>query len=91
VQHGVDVLLEDGAGVRRSEQPAAPAQQRRADLLLQPGQGPRDSRLAHAVDVGHLGHGDAVRDLLEPAQRLGVHTHDVTAWICVHIYIGRMD
>ena len=91
VQDGVELALEDHAGVGGAQHPTAPVQQRSPDLLLQPGQRPGDPGLAHAVDVGDLGHRDPVDHLLEPAQRLRLHTHDDSAWFYAHIYIGRMD
>ena len=73
VDERVDVPLEGRTGVRHPQHPAGTAQQRGADLLLQPGQRPRDAGLAHPEDVTDLGDGVAVGDELEPAQRCRVH------------------
>ena len=73
VDKAVDVALEGRPGVRHPQHPTGPTQQRGADLLLQPGEGPRDPRLAHAEDVADLGHRVAVGDELEPPQRCRVH------------------
>ena len=74
VQGGVHVPLEHRAGVRGPQHPPAPQQERRADLLLEPRQRPRDARLADHVQLGHLGDGGPVGDELEPAQGLDVHS-----------------
>ncbi len=73
VQHGVDVTLEDAAGVRGLQEPARAQQQRGADLSLEPLQTAGDSGLADLVELGDLGDGGTVRYLLEVAQRFGVH------------------
>ena len=76
VQQRVQVRLEHRPGVRHPQRPARAAQQRRADLLLEPGQGARDPGLGGRLQLADLGHRGAVGHLLEPAQRIGVHTHD---------------
>ena len=48
-------------------------QQRRADVPLEPLQTARHAGLAHLIQLGDLGDGRAVRDLLEEAKDLGVH------------------
>ena len=91
VQGGVHVPLEHRARVGRPEHPPAPEQQRRADLLLESRQRPRDAGLADQVELGHLGDGGPVGDELEPAERLRRPFHDASAWISAANYIGRMD
>ena len=91
VDQGVDVPLERRARVRHPQHPPGAAQQRGADLLLEPGQRPGDAGLAHAEDLTDLGHGVAVGDELEPAQRVGVHIHDDIAYESCSDFIGRMD
>ena len=76
VDERVDVPLERRAGVRHPQHPPGAPQQRGADLLLEPGERARDTGLAHAEDVADLRDRVAVGDELEPAQRIGVHTHD---------------
>ena len=85
VDERVDVPLERRAGVRHPQHPAGAPQQRGADLLLEPGQGPRDAGLAHAEDLAHLRHGVAVGDQLEPAQRIGVHPMTIAHGLYVPI------
>jgi len=79
VQHGVHVPLEHGAGQRHPQGAPGLAQQRSADLGLEPGQRARHAGLGDRLDLAHLGHRRTVRDLLKPAQRIGVKTHDSTS------------
>ena len=90
MQHRVQVRLEDRAGVRHPQRAARPAQQRRADLRLQPGQRPGDAGLGDGFGLADLGHGRAVSHLLEPAQRIGVHKHDDRSWVSFQLLIGRI-
>ena len=90
VQQAVDVPLELGAGPGGAQQATVALQQRRADLALETGQRAGHTGLADHVEIGHLRDRHAVRDLLEPAQCLGLHTHDDSAWISCILVIGRM-
>jgi hypothetical protein len=91
MQHRVQVRLEDRPGVGHAQRPAGAAQQRRADLRFQPGQGPGDAGLGDRLQLADLGHRGAVGDLLEPAQRVGIHTHDCSSCIHCQYVIGRID
>ena len=92
VDERVDVPLERRPRVRHPQHPAGATQQRRADLLLQPGQGPRDARLAHAEDLADLGHRVPVGDELEPAQCIRVHgitlSHELYVWISLDAWLS---
>jgi hypothetical protein len=81
VQQGVDVPFEDRPGLRHAQDAAGPLQQRGADLGLQPGQRPGHPGLGYGLELADLGHRGPVGDLLEPAQRIGVHSHDANSWI----------
>ena len=74
-------------GTRRPHDPALQAQQ----LTLEPlrlavprdhrlaGQGPGHAGLGHALQLAHLGDRRTVGNLLKPAQRIGIHNHDVSS------------
>lgn len=79
VDRGIDVALERCPRRRHPQDPALTTQQRRTDLLLQARERARDRRLRHELGLRDLGDRDAVRDLLEPAQHLHVHTHEPSA------------
>ena len=74
VQHRVDMALEHRARVTHAQRAARATQQRRPDLGLQASEGTRYAGLRDCLEVAHLRHRDAVRDLLEPTQRLDVHS-----------------
>ena len=84
VQQRVQVRLEDRPGVRHPERPAGAAQQRRADLRLEAGQGAGDAGLGDRLQLADLGHRGAIGHLLEPAQRVGVHIHDPSSYLSCH-------
>jgi len=73
VQQRVQVRLEHRPGVRHPQRPAGAAQQRRADLRLEAGQGAGDTGLGNRLQLADLGDRGAVGHLLEPAERVGVH------------------
>jgi hypothetical protein len=80
VQQRVQVRLEHRPGVRHPQRPSGAAQQRGADLRLEPGQGPGDAGLGDRLQLADLGQRGAVGHLLEPAQRVGVHINDSSSW-----------
>jgi hypothetical protein len=80
VQQRVQVRLEHRPGVRHPQGPSGAAQQRGADLRLEPGQGPGDAGLGDRLQLADLGQRGAVGHLLEPAQRVGVHINDSSSW-----------
>ena len=90
VQERIDVPLEDRARVSHPQRPASAPQQRRAELSFQPGQRSRDARLGDPLEFADLSHGRAVGDLLEPAEGIGVHFHDLRSWIPSIPVIGRI-
>ncbi len=91
MQQRVDVLLEHRARMGHPQNAAAAPQQWRADLGFEPGQRSRYSGLGHPLQLADLGHGRAVGDLLEPAQRVSVHFHDASAWFPCFPVIGRIN
>jgi hypothetical protein len=91
VQQRVQVRLEHRARVRHAQRAAAAPQQWRADLRLQPRQCPRHARLRDRLGLADIGHRGPVRHLLEPAQRIRVHTYDHSSWISCYPVIGRID
>src|ERR1035437_10145318 len=90
MQHRVQVRLEHRPGVRHPQRPARAAQQRRADLLLQPGQRPGHAGLGDRFQLADLGDRGPVGHLLKPAQRIGIHIHDYNSCFICHLVIGRI-
>jgi hypothetical protein len=80
VQQRVQMRLEHRPGVRHPQRPSGAAQQRGADLRLEPGQSPGDAGLGDRLQLADLGQRGAVGHLLEPAQRIGVHINDSSSW-----------
>jgi len=86
VQHRVHVPFEHRTGLGQPQSAAVAPQQRRAHLRLQPGQRPRYPGLGDRLQLADLRDRGPVGDLLEPPQRIRIHTHDRRSWVASFLF-----
>ena len=73
VEQPVHVRLEHLPRAGQPQRPAGSLKQRRPDLRLKAGEGPRHAGLGDHLNLADLGHRHALGDQLEPAEHVSVH------------------